>query len=410
MSIRGLPLLLGVLSLIGLGFGVGYISYPLLHNAPETHAVTLQESPSPEQQKMTIFWEAWRLLEQDFMGKRPDVTQRTYGAIRGMVATYNDPYTYFVEPSRREVERDDLRGRFGGIGAAVEQSEAGYILRPLPEQPAEKAGVREGDLLLVVDDQEITAATPVEEVLALIRGPVGTEVTLVLRRQAAEGGTPQELTVRITRVEIETPSVEWRMLEEAADGRTGYLRQTLFTERSAAEMARGLAELQAQGAQRFVLDLRGNPGGLVRAALDVASLWLDGDVVYIEQKANGETTVFRAEAGSQVLDAPLVVLVDGGTASASELLAGALQDNGRARLVGEQTFGKGSVQLVHELPDQSSLHITNAHWYTPKRRPITAVGLTPDVVIGPGEDALVQALAVLNEPVGPARRPATAGN
>lgn len=407
MSIRGLPLLLGILSLIGLGFGVGYISYPLLHSAPETNPVSLQETP-PAEQKMNVYWEAWRLLERDFMGRRPEVTQRIYGAIRGMVATYNDPYTYFVEPSRREVERDDLRGRFGGIGATIEQTEAGYLLRPFPDQPAEKAGVRAGDLLLVVDDQEITAAMPVEDVLALVRGPVGTEVTLVLRR--VEGETAQELTVRIQRVEIETPSVEWRLLEEAPDGRVGYLRHTLFTERSASEMARGLAELQAQGAQRFILDLRGNPGGLVRTALDVASLWLDGDVVYIEQKANGETNVFRAEAGSPVEDAPMVVLVDGGTASASELLAGALQDNGRAHLVGEKTFGKGSVQLVHELSDQSSLHVTYAHWYTPKRRPIAAVGLTPDVTVLPGEDALDQALALLEQIATQEARPATAGN
>jgi carboxyl-terminal processing protease len=392
-------MLLGILSLVGLGFGFGYISYPLLHTAPESSTAPIQESSSDRlaaEQKMNVYWEAWRLLEQDFFGRTPDVTQRTYGAIRGMVATYNDPYTYFIEPSRREVERDDLRGKFGGIGAMIEQTDAGYLLRPVPDQPAAQAGVLEGDLLLVVDDQEITTATPVEDVLALVRGPVGTEVTLVLRRTPVAGEAPQELTVRITRVEIETPSLEWRILPESVDGQVGYIRHMLFTERSATEMARALAELQEQGATRFILDLRGNPGGLVRTALDVASLWLDGDVVYIEQKASGETNTYRAAEGSQVApNAPLVVIVDGGTASAGELLAGALQDSGRAQLLGQKTFGKGSVQLVHELPDQSSLHVTNAHWFTPNRRPISEVGLTPDIPVNSDEDALLVALALV---------------
>ena len=278
MSTRSISVILVILSLIGLGFGFGYISYPLLHTNADTITANAPE-PSPDEQKMNVYWAAWRLLEQDFFGATPDVTQRTYGAIRGMVATYNDPYTYFIEPARREVERDDLRGSFGGIGALIEGTEDGYILRPLPEQPADMSGVLDGDLLLVVDDQEITPATPMDDVLALVRGPVGSEVTLVIRRFGDGGDAGQELTLRIVRAEIETPSVEWRMLEEAVPERVGYIRHTLFTERSAGEMARALDDLEAQGAQRFILDMRGNPGGLVSAALGVASLWLDGDVV-----------------------------------------------------------------------------------------------------------------------------------
>ncbi|HXF60657.1 MAG TPA: S41 family peptidase [Caldilineaceae bacterium] len=391
MSLRNLPTILGLLSLIGLAFGVGYISYPLLHAPLEP--VVAPAVPADESQDMTVFWEVWRLLDRDFYGTKPTAAQRTYGALRGMVETFGDPYTYFVEPQPRELERDELRGAFGGIGASVEQTEDGFRLHPQPDQPAAQAGVQEGDLLLLVDDQEITPAMSVDEVVALVRGPVGTTVTLVVRRQI-EGEAPQELTFTITRAEIYTPSVEWQLLEEG-EVKAGYIRHTLFTERSAEEMRRAITELAQQGADRYILDLRGNPGGLVSAAVEIADLWLDGGVIFIEQRADGAEKIQEATPGALVDDAPLAVIVDAGSASASEIVAGALQDHKRATLVGEKTFGKGSVQLIHELSDQSSLHVTNAQWLTPNRHQISANGLQPDVAVAPGTDPLPQALAAV---------------
>jgi carboxyl-terminal processing protease len=395
MSIRKLPALLGILSLIGLAFGVGYISYPLLHGAPQIPAVTAPRADAPNAGgDMGVYWDAWDILDRDFMGAKPDATARTYGAIRGMVASFNDPYTYFVEPQPRELERDDLAGKFGGIGANVEATAEGYILRPVPGQPAAEAGILDGDLLLLVDGREVTPATPADELSTWVRGPVGSVVALVVRRTPAEGGAPIELTFDVTRIEIETPSVEWRMLAEAPSGKVGYLRHTLFTERSAEEMARAVQELEAQGATRYILDLRGNRGGLVSTALAIADMWLDEGVIFIEEKADGAGRQESATPG-MVVDAPLVVLVDGGSASAAEIVAGALQDHGRALLVGEKTYGKGSVQLIHELPDQSSLHVTNAQWYTPKHRPISGHGLEPDIAIAPGIDPLGEAIAAV---------------
>jgi carboxyl-terminal processing protease len=397
MSIRNLPIYLVVLSLIGLAFGVGYISYPLMHGAPE--AVTaptaeMQSSAQPSSEGMGAYWDAWQILDRDFFGEKPDSTTRTYAAIRGMVASFNDPYTYFVEPQPRELERDELAGRFGGIGASIELTTEGYLLHPMQGMPAAEAGVEDGDLLLLVDDHEITSSMSMDEIATLVRGPVDSVVTLVVRRTPADGGPAEELTIPITRAEMQTPSVQWRLLEDTASGTVGYIAHTLFTERSAEEMEQALTELKEQGATRYILDLRGNRGGLVSTAVAIADMWLDDGVIYVEQRADGSESVQSASSGVLV-DAPLVVIVDGGSASAAEIVAGALQDHHRATLVGEKTFGKGSVQLIHELPDQSSLHVTNAQWLTPSRRPISGSGLEPDVPIVAGSDPLPQAIAVV---------------
>lgn len=336
-----------------------------------------------------LFRQVWQLLEQDFYGEDPSLTQRTYASVRGLIDSYGDGYTRFIEPQPRELERDQLRGRFGGIGAWIDAVEGGYALRPMPDRPAERAGVQAGDRLVGIDDVSISAETTVDTITALIRGEVDTRVCLDLVR----GPNSEKLRICVIRAEIETPSVEWSLMADSGGKLTiGYLKQSGFTERSVDEMKRGLAELLDGGATRFLLDLRGNPGGLVSAAVGVADLWLDGGVVFYEGKADGSEIGYQAEAEDLSLGAPLVVIVDGASASASEIVAGALQDSLRALLIGERTFGKGSVQLVHELVDGSSLHVTNAHWFTPRHNAIDGVGLTPDVVIQPGTDPLSQAV------------------
>lgn len=402
MSIRNLPLYLVILSAVGLAFGVGYISYPLLHGAPENSTAPVAEAPAStsgsaqtvDAEDMSAYWAAWDILERDFFGQKPDVSTRTYGAIRGMVESFNDPYTYFVEPQPRELERDELAGRFGGIGANIVLTESGYILMPMVGLPAADAGVLEGDLLLLVDDQEVTTQMTLDEIASLVRGPIGSVVTLVVRRGGEAGAVAEELTLSVTRAEMQTPSVEWRLLTDTASGTVGYIVHSLYTERSAEEMHQAIVELEEQGATRYILDLRGNRGGLVSTAVAIADMWLDEGVIFIEQKADGSEVVKSATDGV-LTEAPLVVIVDAGSASAAEIVAGALQDNGRASLVGEKTYGKGSVQLIHELPDASSLHVTNAQWLTPNRHPITGNGLQPEVVVMTGNDPLPQAIAVV---------------
>lgn len=388
MRRQGLWIGIAVLIVVAIAFGAGYGVYPLLHNVAPAAAGAAPAEPGTRD--LGLFWEAWSLLDGSFYGEPPSDEQRVRGAVRGMVESFADPYTVYVEPQPRELERDRLRGSFGGIGATIELTGTRYILHPLPEQPAARAGLLDGDELRSVDGITVTADMNSDAVIALVRGPVGTTVAIGIRRPAA---TPSDQTVEVTRQEIQTPSLEWRLLDEnPRTARIGYLRHTIFSERSAAEMEQAIAELVEAGADRFIWDLRGNPGGLVDAATATADLWLDGGVVLIEEHADGTRKVLTAQDGGPAVDYPLVVVADGASASASEIVAGALQDNGRARLVGERTFGKGSVQLIYELQDQSSLHVTNAQWFTPNRRQISGNGLAPDIAVEPGTDPLPAAI------------------
>lgn len=327
-------------------------------------------------------WNVRSTLERTFIGEIPSVQRQAWGAARGLVSSYGDPYTVFVEPAAREVERDDLRGHFGGIGATLGRDAAGnLVLTVIRDRPAARAGVLDNDILLLVDGTPIMADMPVEEVVALVRGPEGTQVMLTLRRT----GLDEPFEVRVTRERIEMPSVEWRVLDAA--GGIGYAKVQLFGERTSDELRGGLNELAAAGVERLVLDLRGNGGGLVDAAVDIASQFLKDGNVLREQKRGGQERHYPVVAtGGPAREWDLVVLVDGGTASASEIVAGALRDQGRAVLIGEKTFGKGSVQEVHEYPDGTSLHVTVARWFTPARQQIDGSGLLPDVPVGISED------------------------
>ncbi len=380
------------MTMVVLAFVAGYATYPLLHAMP---LGPLLAGRAAQQQDMGQYWQVWNLLERDFYGEKPAETERTFGAIAGMVQSFGDPYTFFVEPEPRELERDKLAGKFGGIGATLEQSDAGWLLHPLPEQPAAMAGILDGDVLLAVDDHPITGTMGSDAVIALVRGEPGSTVDLRVRRVPA-GGAVQELEFTVTRAEIETPSMEWRLLDESPQtADVGYIRHTIFSERSADEMRRAVEELQAAGAHRFVWDLRGNPGGLLNIAVELADMWLDEGIILTEEKADGTRKVFSATPGQVAGNVPLVVIVDGGSASASEIVAGALRDHDRAQLVGSKTYGKGSVQLIHELADRSSLHVTTAQWFTPAGTQISGQGLAPDIPIAEGEDPLPAAIAAL---------------
>lgn len=325
-----------------------------------------------------LLWTVRDLLDRSFIGDLPDSQAQVYGAVHGLVAAYNDPYTVFVEPAPREVERDELRGHFGGIGAYMARNEDGaVVITVMRDRPAARAGLADGDVLLAVNGKTIPGDMAISDVVALVRGEVGTSVTLQVQRP----GQSEPLSVAITRERIETPSVEWRVLD--AEQGIGYTRISIFSERSGAELSTGLAELAGQGVDKLVLDLRGNGGGLVDAAVEVTSQFLKEGVVLREIKRGGQERFYPVKAArSPALEWKIALLVDAGTASASEIVSGALRDQDRAVLIGEKTYGKGSVQEVHELPDGSSLHVTVARWLTPDRHQIDKTGLEPDIVVG----------------------------
>lgn len=327
--------------------------------------------------------EAWGHVESSYIDEQPLTTGVVYGAIRGALGALDDRYTFFVEPVEAKREQERLRGTFGGIGAYLSRNEADeLVLEPIPGNPAEAAGIEIGDVLLAVEGQPISPAMTVREISDMIRGEEGTPVELTIRR-AADGAT---VDVTIVRASILEPSVFYRILADTPD--IGYIRLARFSDESGREIADAVTDLIDQGAERFVLDMRGNPGGVLDGAVDVSNVFLDSATVLIQESRERGTETLRTKGDTALPDAPLVVLVDGGSASASEIVAGALQDNERAILVGEPTFGKGSVQLIYTLSDGSSVHITSARWFTPNRQPIDEVGLTPDIEVIPTQEAI----------------------
>ena len=363
-----ITLLIG-LFVFGLGVGVG-------------HGLTLyfqpgnQPAEAKESQDFGLLREVWGLVEDQFYDGIPNGSTATYGAIKGALASLNDPYTIFVEPQPRILEKAELDGQHGGIGVTIYRDENNQVrLEPLVDSPAEQAGIFKGDILLKVDETDVLPEMSIDEIKVLIIGAVGTEVTLTLSRQ----GETEPIVVAIERAVIETPSVAWQITPE--DATIGYIKIILFSNRTNKELERAIAELEKEGASRYILDLRGNGGGLLDTAVSVASQFLREGAVLTEDRRGAGTKVYNVRKGGNLLDQPLVVLVDGGTASASEIVAGALQDYDRAPLLGERTFGKGSVQLVYDLSDQSSLHVTVAKWLTPKQNSIDGGGLTPDIEV-----------------------------
>jgi carboxyl-terminal processing protease len=359
------------------GGGVG-VTWLVLHG---------RTANAEEASGFSVFWEAWHLIEKSFYGDLPDTQHLAWGAIRGAMETLNDPHSTFLEPQPRQREKENLSGRFGGIGAYVSQAPDGSIvLDPMPDLPAERAGIQKGDAILEIDDTPLAEGATVDDVVTLLRGDVGTEVKLALRRAGQEA----PVTVEITREEIPTPSVEWRMLEEAPG--TGYVRITIFSDRTGRELTEALDELNTQGMTKLILDLRGNGGGLLGAAIDVSDQFLSDGVILYEAEKGEPDAAKMAKRGGEYLSGPMVVLVDGGTASASEIVTGALQDRDRATIVGEKTYGKGSVQSVFDLSDGSSIHVTSAQWFTPNHHQISGEGLSPDVEVSITEDDRNQGL------------------
>ena len=298
----------------------------------------------------------------------------TYGAIRGVLMAIGDDGTSFIDPQHAAILREDITGGFEGIGAVVNMLPNGrlVIVEPLPGRPAARAGIQRGDLVLKVDDTPIQNMTLIEAV-SLIRGPAGTKVRLTILRR----GVKEPFEVVVVRERIELEVVESRMLEDDI----AYVRLTEFNARATQELREALQELMAQKPRGLILDLRGNPGGFLQTSVEVASQFLDRGLVLIERGRGDLEREYPVEGGGLATQVPLVVLVDAGSASASEIVAGAIQDNGRGILIGERTFGKGSVQLPHTLSDGSELRVTIARWFTPKGREIQGVGIIPDIEV-----------------------------
>ena len=333
--------------------------------------------PTPQtedQETFQLFWEVWDLVQRYYYDELPSVQQITYAAIRGMLETLDDKYTAFIEPDVAAILEEDATGQFEGIGAFVDLDESGRvrIVDTFEDGPAAEAGLRAEDRVVAVDGDSVVG-DPLYEAIGKIRGPAGSDVTLTVERE----GTPEPFSVIVTRAKLEIPIVEHEMLDEDV----GYIRLHEFSATASDSLEEGLEMLLEQDPQGIVLDLRQNPGGWLDQAIEVADLFLGDELVAVERFSDGREREFNAGSGDIAEEIPLVVLVNNGSASASEIVAGALQDQERAPLIGTQTFGKGSVQRPFSLSDGSELRVTVALWFTPDDQRIQGQGLTPDVEV-----------------------------
>ena len=326
---------------------------------------------------------SWRQLRSKLLNKSFAGNAESYEAIRGMLASLNDPYTRFLDPKQFKEMRIDTSGELMGVGIQLSldtKTKELVVVSPIEGTPASRAGVLSKDVIVSIDGNS-TKGMSTEDAVKLIRGPEGSDVILGLRRG------DQVLDVPLTRARIEINAVTYRLNKTKDQRKIGYIRLKQFNANAAKEMRQAAKSLEEQGAEGYVLDLRGNPGGLLEASIDIARQWLNEGIIVSTRTREGIRDVRRA-TGSAITDKPLVVLIDQGSASASEILSGSLQDNSRAELVGQKTFGKGLVQAVRGLSDGSGLTVTIAKYLTPKGTDIHKNGIEPDVASVMTEDQL----------------------
>jgi carboxyl-terminal processing protease len=320
------------------------------------------------------FWEVWQLLKAKYYEQPVQDKTLFYGALAGMTAGLGDPYTNFFEPQIAEEFQQALSGNFEGIGAEIGiKDEQLRVVAPLPETPAEKAGLQPGDLIVKIDKQE-TVGMSVEKAVSLIRGPKGTNVTLSLVRPKAK---TEVFEVTITRARIQIHSVKSEMLE----GKIAYIEVSHFNEDTKVAFRDTVTKLLKQDPKAIILDLRNNPGGFLDASLSMAGEWV-GDATVVKERRQGK--IVESLAGTErgrLGSIPTIVLVNQGSASASEIVAGALKDHGKAKILGQKTFGKGSIQDYQNFSDGSGIKITIAEWVTPHEHAIHTIGLEPDILV-----------------------------
>ncbi|MEN8240322.1 MAG: S41 family peptidase [Chloroflexota bacterium] len=333
---------------------------------------------NPPELDMPVLSQAREVMENHAWYPVPPIKEQEYGMIAGLVASYDDPYASFIEPYQHELYTDTFQGSFGGIGSEVTKNQAGEILLyPFPDSPANEAGIEDGDRLVSVEGTEITEEDSLDSVVSMLRGPVGQKVSLSVYRPSQE----TTLDFKIKRQEFALPSVTWRILEE--DAEVGLIRVNLIADTTPDEIQQAVEDLSSSNASKFILDLRGNGGGLLEAGVEIARLFLEKGTIIEQQYAGSDLESYKAKQTGDLAEIPLVVLIDHSTASASEIIAGALQQQDRAILIGTPSFGKNEIQYVFKLQDDSSIHVTAGKWWLPGEESIEDFFLSPDIVISP---------------------------
>ncbi len=369
--------------LIGWQLGVGYVTQR--HSSQQAINPSFQESGSgqvvvgdPEKQvDVSLLWSVWRVLQERYIDpSKLQTRSMVYGAVAGLVESIGDPYTVFMTPKDAKAFSDMMEGNLEGIGAQLEDKNGHVVIvAPLKGSPAEKAGILPSDIIVRVDGKDVTH-DKLDDIVARVRGKQGTKVTLGILREKET----KILSITITRDAIHVPSVETKTIKSQT-GSVAYIALNQFGDSSTEELAKALADVDQKKVKGLVLDLRFNGGGLLEGAVDLVSMFVkEGKVVTVDQR--GEKPEEHFVTGRPVAaDLPLVVLINSGSASASEITAGALQDLHRAKIVGTQSYGKGTVQQLIDLPGGSTLRMTIARWLTPSGHDLGKKGVTPDIIV-----------------------------
>lgn len=370
-------ILISVLIIISLAVGFVGGSYFQIHkiSVPIVGNLINKEVGQPKNIDFSTFWTAWNLLQDKYVDKgKLNAEDMVYGAIDGMVRAVGDPYTVFFKPKESKEFSEQISGSFSGIGIEIGlRDNVLTVIAPIKNTPAARAGLLAGDKILKINDKS-TEGMKIDEAVSLIRGPKGTTVRLTYTREKMP--SPTEITIK--RDVIKVPAVDWKILND----NVAYIDISIFNGNLDLEFQKTADEIAASGANRIILDLRNDPGGLLDSAINMAGYFLDSNkIVTIEKFGDGTEQPFQTASNGKLKNYPLVILINKGSASASEILAGALRDNRGVTIVGETSFGKGSVQELADLPQKASLKITIAKWLTPKGESIDENGITPDVEV-----------------------------
>lgn len=329
------------------------------------------ELSKPNEVDFSLFWDAWNIVKSKYIGEI-NIQKMVYGAISGMIESLKDPYSLFLDPSEAKKFSEDLQGSFDGIGAELEAKDGALVVvAPLEGSPAEEAGLRPKDIIVKINDENISDMT-FQEAISKIRGKKGTEVTLTIHRQGWQ--EPKEF--KVVRETIIVESVKYEQKEDFT-----YIRIRQFGDDTTGLMKKAVDFILKNNSKGVIIDLRNNPGGYLDSAIDITSLFIDDKIVVIEEEKDGKKEELKTTLTASLKDKKIAILVNGGSASASEIMAGAIQDHSRGLIIGEKTFGKGSVQNLEELKDGSEVRITVAKWLTPKGRVIDKEGIEPDIEV-----------------------------
>lgn len=409
-------LILGTTALVGagvvvIGANLWQSSWAVFKESPKEVVDEVWQVINHDYVDATFNGNDWRDVRNKYLNRNYTSQDEAYKAVREMLDKLEDPYTRFMDPEQFKSMQIDTSGELTGVGIQITQDEETNditVISPIEGSPAADAGLLSEDVIIKVDGKS-TKGMDINGVVSLIRGPVNTDVVLTVRRNQ------QKLNFTIKRARIEIHPVRFSYQKNPAGG-VGYIRLNQFSNNASSEMREAIQDLKKQDVAGFILDLRSNPGGLLYSSAEIARMWMsEGTIVSTVDRKGGEDRLTSGK--NRLTDKPLVILVDGGSASASEILAGALQDNNRAVLIGTKTFGKGLVQSVHPLEDGSGLAVTVAKYFTPNGRDINKKGIEPDIEVkltdkqreglSKSQDKIgtiadpqyVKALAVLNEKI-----------